>query len=171
MKKKEMRARKIEQVSGEIARIRAEAIKPLQAEIDLTYEMWCGRDYMHLPLHDAVGEAIKYAESAARKDTLLESAEREKRISLERNTLWELAYALRFGKADLREADILLEKICPAGYDDEYIHFREAILSNSTLNDNSCDTCKHKAVDCSCWEGRLPDDGDCPDHEPTNEVE
>jgi len=37
----------------------------VQAEIDLTYKEWCGRDLMHLPLHEAVGEAIKAAEGQA----------------------------------------------------------------------------------------------------------
>jgi hypothetical protein len=39
------------------------ALESAQAMIDLTYKEWCGRDYMHLPLNEAVGAAI----DAARK--------------------------------------------------------------------------------------------------------
>ena len=55
-------------VADTFARIRQEARADLQDEIDLTYEMWCGRSYMHLPLHEAVGEAIKYDEAEARRE-------------------------------------------------------------------------------------------------------
>ena len=32
-----------------------------RAEIDKTYGAWCGRDYMHLPLCEAVGKAMEAA--------------------------------------------------------------------------------------------------------------
>lgn len=44
----------------------------LKREIDLCYSMWTGRDYMHLPLHEALGKAIADRET----DTLREAAER-----------------------------------------------------------------------------------------------
>jgi len=141
---------KTDGVLNVVKRIRQDARAELQAEIDLTYEMWCGRDYMHLPLHDAVGEAIKHASASACREALLEATELRVRLAKYiRHHPW--CNVERNGS------------FCTCGLSD--------ILSNHPFNDNSCDTCKHKAVDCSCWEGRLPDDGDCPDHETTKEGE
>lgn len=33
-------------------------LEALQREVDATYKQWCGRDYMHLPLSEAVGSVI-----------------------------------------------------------------------------------------------------------------
>lgn len=59
------------------SRVRAEAkaeaqseIEALKREIDLCYSMWTGRDYGHLPLHEALGKAMADREA----NTLREAA-------------------------------------------------------------------------------------------------
>ena len=48
-----------------------------QLEIDKTYKEWCGRDFMHLPLSEAVGKAIEQHIKNALQDvlTILEDKE------------------------------------------------------------------------------------------------
>jgi len=55
-----------------------------RAEIDKTYKAWCGRDYMHLPLCEAVGKAMEAAraecaELRAKLTTVQADAERDQR--------------------------------------------------------------------------------------------
>jgi len=64
-------------------------------------------------------------------------------IATERNLLWMLAYDLRYKKPDNDrefsdyEADVLLEKICPAGFDNEYEQLRAAILGTEPAREES----------------------------------
>ncbi len=79
----------------------------LIAEINKTYSEWCGRDLMHLPLSEAVGQVV----SCLRTENAALRKERQSEVE------GALALRKKFGATDTETLPMFVERVCAENAD------------------------------------------------------